>query len=343
MVSFRRRPLRGPSPSRGEVMRRGGAALGASVLLAALLGSVSTGAQQGAAPQACDNPDRSVTLYAKRIAPGRVGYGLTPSSASIPGPTLEMTEGECLAVRLLNRTNKRVSVHSHGVDYTVASDGTRLNASCTRPGGSRTYLFSTHEASPRGDGTVEAGSAGYWHYHDHCSGSPHGTGGINAGLFGAFIVRRSGDPLPDRKPFVIVMGPGVRINLRSAPRTPVFRANEGERVEFVVITHGDLFHTFHLHGHRWADNRTGIPASPDDPVQVIDNRTSGPADSFGFQVIAGEGVGPGAWMYHCHVQGHSDVGMTGLFVVRDAAGRLTQPARAALRGWRQHSASHGGH
>ncbi|MDQ3217643.1 MAG: multicopper oxidase domain-containing protein, partial [Actinomycetota bacterium] len=335
--------LRGPSPSRGEVMRRGGAALGASVLLAALLGSVSTGAQQGAAPQACDNPDRSVTLYAKRIAPGRVGYGLTPSSASIPGPTLEMTEGECLAVRLLNRTNKRVSVHSHGVDYTVASDGTRLNASCTKPGGSRTYLFSAHGASTRGDGTVEAGSAGYWHYHDHCSGSPHGTGGINAGLFGAFIVRRSGDPLPDRKPFVIVMGPGVKINLRSAPRTPVFRANEGERVEFVVITHGDLFHTFHLHGHRWADNRTGIPASTDDPVQVIDNRTSGPADSFGFQVIAGERVGPGAWMYHCHVQGHSDLGMTGLFVVGDPAGRLTAPTRAALRGWRQHSASHGGH
>jgi len=324
-------------------MRRGGAALGASVLVAALLGSVPTGAQQGAAPQACDNPDRSVTLYAKRIAPRRVGYGLTPSTASIPGPTLEMEEGECLAVRLVNRTNKRVSVHSHGVDYTVASDGTRLNRSCTKPGGSRTYLFSTHGASTRGDGTVEAGSAGYWHYHDHCSGSPHGTGGINAGLFGALIVRRPGDPEPDRKPFVIVMGPGVKINLRSAPRTPVFRANEGDRLEVGVITDGDLFHIFHLHGHRWADNRTGIPASPDDPVQVIDNRTSGPADSFGFQVIAGEGVGPGAWMYHCHVQGHSDLGMTGLFVVRDPAGRLTAPTRAALEAWRHHSPSHGGH
>ncbi|MDQ3661817.1 MAG: multicopper oxidase domain-containing protein [Actinomycetota bacterium] len=326
-----------------SLMGRSGAALSASVLIAALLGSVSTGAQQAAAPQACDNPDRSVTLYAKRLAPGRVGYGLTPSSASIPGPALEMTEGECLAVKLVNRTDKRVSVHSHGVDYTVASDGTRLNSSCTKPGGSRTYFFSTHEASTRGDGTVDTGSAGYWHYHDHCSGSPHGTGGINAGLFGAFIVRRAGDPLPDRKPFVIVMGPGARINLKTAPRTPVFRANEGERVEFVVITHGDLFHTFHLHGHRWADNRTGIPAAPDDPVQVIDNRTSGPADSFGFQVIAGEGVGPGAWMYHCHVQGHSDVGMTGLFVVRDAAGRLTDPARAALRSWQHHTPSHGSH
>jgi FtsP/CotA-like multicopper oxidase with cupredoxin domain len=118
------------------------------------------------------------------------------------------------------------------------------------------------------------------------------------------------------------------------------RANQGERVEFVVITHGDLIHTFHLHGHRWAANRTGIPAASDDPVSVIDNVTSGPGDSFGFQVIAGEEVGPGAWMYHCHVQGHSDVGMTGLFLVRDPAGRLTQPARAALERWSMGHSAH---
>jgi manganese oxidase len=308
--------------------------------VAILLGSVPTGAQQGARVQACDEPDRTVTLYATRLGPGRLGYGLSPSTARIPGPTLQMTEGECLAVKLVNRTDKRVSVHPHGVDYTVASDGTRLNSSCTKPGTSRTYFLSTHEPSRRGDGSVEPGSAGYWHYHDHCDGSPHGTGGVNAGLFGALIVRRPGDPEPDRKPFVLVMGPGARFNLRSAPHTPVLQANQGERVEFVVITHGDLIHTFHLHGHRWADNRTGIPAATDDPVNVIDNITSGPGDSFGFQVIAGEEVGPGAWMYHCHVQSHSDAGMSGLFVVRDPTGRLTPDARTVLEHW---SMGHIGH
>ncbi|MPZ92575.1 MAG: multicopper oxidase domain-containing protein [Actinobacteria bacterium] len=34
----------------------------------------------------------------------------------------------------------------------------------------------------------------------------------------------------------------------------------------------------------------------------------------GEQIVAGERVGPGPWMYHCHVQGHSDLGMSGIFL-----------------------------
>jgi FtsP/CotA-like multicopper oxidase with cupredoxin domain len=83
----------------------------------------------------------------------------------------------------------------------------------------------------------------------------------------------------------------------------------GELVEFAVIGFGDDFHTFHLHGHNWADNRTGVLFGPEDPTRVIDNRTLGPADTFGFVIRAGEEVGSGAWMLHCHVQTHSDAGM----------------------------------
>ena len=49
----------------------------------------------------------------------------------------------------------------------------------------------------------------------------------------------------------------LTINGRKAPRTPTFEANEGERVEFVVIGHGNFMHTFHLHGHRWVDGAVG--------------------------------------------------------------------------------------
>jgi FtsP/CotA-like multicopper oxidase with cupredoxin domain len=109
----------------------------------------------------------------------------------------------------------------------------------------------------------------------------------------------------------------------------------------VVIAHGELFHTFHLHGHRWADTRTGYLSGLDDATPVIDNKTVGPADSFGFQVVAGEGVGPGAWMYHCHVQSHSDSGMTGLFVVRNPDGTMSAQTRRAIKKWKKES--HGGH
>ena len=316
-------------------------------IVAAMIGSVPTTAGTVRSlvhrlPQVCDPGAETIELYAERLGKNRIGYGLTPDRAKIPGPTLKMTEGECLAVRLVNHTDKRLSMHAHGVGYTVASDGTPLNRGCVRPGRSRTYVFEAHAPFTRADGTVAAGSAGYWHYHDHCMGSEHGTEGINAGLFGALIVRRPEDPLPDRRPFVVVMK-DFTINLETAPDTPTFKANEGERIEFVVIGHGNLFHTFHLHGHRWADTRTGMPSGLEASTQVIDNRTLGPADSFGFQVIAGEGVGPGLWMYHCHVQDHSDAGMTGNLLVRTPDGEIPQAAKKALRAFKREAGTHAGH
>uniref|UniRef100_UPI0011C833FC multicopper oxidase domain-containing protein n=1 Tax=Microbispora sp. CSR-4 TaxID=2592813 RepID=UPI0011C833FC len=67
---------------------------------------------------------------------------------------------------------------------------------------------------------------------------------------------------------------------------------------------------------------TGTLTNPDDQSRIIDTKTTGPAESFGFQIIAGEQVGPGMWMYHCHVQNHSDMGMAGMFIVTDANGNV---------------------
>ncbi|NEE53581.1 multicopper oxidase domain-containing protein, partial [Streptomyces sp. SID8455] len=91
----------------------------------------------------------------------------------------------------------------------------------------------------------------------------------------------------------------MTINNKAEHNSTNFEATVGDRLEVVMITHGEYYHTFHIHGHRWADNRTGILTGPDDPSRVIDNKICGPADSFGLQFIAGERVGAGAWMYHC--------------------------------------------
>ena len=332
-------------------MRSGGgsrarALIVSCVALAALAGSLPGRAQIAPLPviadareQVCDDPDNSFSLFARRLKDGRIGYGRTRKSVQVPGPTLTMYEGECLQVTLVNDTNRKLGMHAHGVAYTVASDGTPLNNSCVPPGKARTYSFEAPPPATRADGTMDPGSAGYFHYHDHCLGTPHGTGGIRKGLYGAFIVRRQGDPEPLRKPIVLVMN-DISFNNKVAPRTPMPKVNLGERVEFVIIGHGELFHTFHLHGHRWADNRGGFVSTPADTTRIIDNKTVGPADSFGFQVIAGEHVGPGAWMYHCHVQSHSDLGMEGMFVVRNEEGLVSREARAAIRHFKS---SHGSH
>ncbi|MBC9713588.1 multicopper oxidase domain-containing protein [Streptomyces sp. TRM66268-LWL] len=297
----------------------GGAVVATGLTSMSVAGSASSASAELEVPTApAGGTVKHMKLYVEALPDGQLGYGLEKGKASIPGPLIEMIEGDTLHIEVINTLDMDVSLHPHGVDYEITSDGTRHNNSHVEPGGSRTYTWRTHVPGRRADGTWRAGSAGYWHYHDHVVGTDHGTGGLRKGLYGPLIVRRKGDILPD-KTFTIVFNDMTINNLKTGPD---LKATVGDRVEIVMITHGEFYHTFHMHGHRWADNRTGLLSGPEDPSPVIDNKITGPADSFGFQIIAGERVGAGAWMYHCHVQSHSDMGMAGFFLVAKPDGTI---------------------
>ncbi|WP_083753307.1 multicopper oxidase domain-containing protein [Actinosynnema sp. ALI-1.44] len=302
--------------------------VGLAVPAAMTLGAAAPG---GSAAQAQTGVVKKITMYAEYL-PGQttnyfIGYGLEEGKPSIPGPLLQIYEGDTLEITLVNKTDQRLSIHPHGVDYSTESDGSPLNDSFNAPGQTRVYTWRSNEMSAAEGRRFMPGSAGYWHYHDHAYGD-HGTAGLLRGMYGGLIVRRRGDILPE-KTFVVVMD-DTRINHKKAPDTPMFEANLGQRVEWLAIGHGNLYHTFHLHAHRWADNRTGMLEGPSDPSRVIDIKDLNPGTSFGFQVIAGQGVGPGAWMYHCHVQSHSDSGMSGIFLVRNADGSMPPGAQEAI-------------
>jgi FtsP/CotA-like multicopper oxidase with cupredoxin domain len=336
----------------------------------------------GVRPGGCTAIDRRINLYAVELPKDpitnqvRLGYGTTPATASYPGPLIEMIEGECLAITLYNqvpqatleslRTDPNhpigVSLHTHGVKYTQKSDGTVQSNSFVPPGGSYTYIW---YAQPRNTTTGAQGTAGYWWYHDHVVGGPHGTVGIGSGLFGGLVVRRQGDPRPDRT-YVLGFGDRQTINLRRSseadtcdeenpvPGPTCVVATVGEKVEFLVIGLGNDMHTFHVHGHSWADTRTGVIDGSKqlvDSVPIIDNKTVGPGDTFGARVIAGESVGPGNWMLHCHMQFHSDLGMSTTFHVLDENGAMTthaghapeNPVQAAPAGAGEDATAHGNH
>ncbi|OLF13554.1 copper oxidase [Actinophytocola xanthii] len=322
---------RAPFPVSRRSMLAGAAVVAAApVVVASATGSTAS-AVQGRV--------RRVTIYAEALPNNQFGYGLAPGEATIPGPLLEIYEGDTLEIELVNTTNQRLSIHPHGVNYDTASDGAPLNGSFNEPGQTRTYIWRTQTQYKASGGFYMPGSAGYWHYHDHAMGTSHGTAGVARGLYGGLIVRRRGDLLPDRQ-FTVVFNE-MTINNKVAPDTPMFEARHGERVEFVCIGHGNLPHTFHLHAHRWADTRTGMLRGENDHANVVDNKNLDPGSSFGFQVLAGEAVGPGAWMYHCHVQSHSDTGMAGIFLVRNADGTMPAGAQEAID--RFHGHDHGGH
>lgn len=162
-----------------------------SVSLASAPSATSATSAEGAPKTApAGGQVRHLTLYAEKLADGQMGYGLEKGKASIPGPLIELVEGDTLHIEFENAMDVPVSLHAHGVDYDIANDGTRMSKSHVEPGGTRTYTWRTHAPGRRADGTWRPGSAGYWHYHDHVVGTEHGTGGIRKGLYGPVVVRR---------------------------------------------------------------------------------------------------------------------------------------------------------
>jgi len=101
-------------------------------------------------------------------------------NGSVPGPTLELREGDHVIVHFRNELPEETTVHWHGLHIPFSADGSPFHP--VPPGGQLDYEF-----------TVQPGSAGTYWYHPH---PHHRTGGqIARGLFGAVIVRAADDPL----------------------------------------------------------------------------------------------------------------------------------------------------
>jgi FtsP/CotA-like multicopper oxidase with cupredoxin domain len=99
----------------------------------------------------------------------------------IPGPTLELREGDHVIVRFRNELPESTTVHWHGLHLPFDADGSPFHP--VGPGEEYQYRF-----------TVRPGAAGTYWYHPH----PHHHTGwqVAKGLYGAVIVRASDDPLP---------------------------------------------------------------------------------------------------------------------------------------------------
>jgi len=186
--------------NRPAILRR--LALGAGLVSSLALGEPAAQAR-GARPAvaAATPPDTLIApplLENLSTVPGVVEVNLTAAPARlpllpghptdvyafngrIPGPTLELHEGDRVIVHFHNALPEPTTIHWHGLHIPAASDGSPLSP--IAPGASYDYVF-----------TVAAGSAGTYWYHPH----PHQRTGfqIASGLYGALIIRAPDDPLP---------------------------------------------------------------------------------------------------------------------------------------------------
>nr|WP_137938116.1 multicopper oxidase family protein [Chitinivorax sp. B] len=103
-------------------------------------------------------------------------------NGNLPGPLIDVFEGDTVEILLENRLPQATTIHWHGLPVPPEHDGNPQDA--VPPGEQRWYRF-----------TLPKGSAGTYWYHPH----PHGTTPeqVFRGMAGVFIVRTKEDPLAD--------------------------------------------------------------------------------------------------------------------------------------------------
>jgi FtsP/CotA-like multicopper oxidase with cupredoxin domain len=301
---------------------------------------------------------QTVREYNLEIVPQDIDYGggnvwhawtyklAGEPAGTVPGPTITATVGEKVRVHVVNKLDLVHSFHSHFTEYELASDGSQANVisgvgagAMIPPGGEWTYEF-------------EATQPGIFYYHCHSAdGDLMISQHIHQGLYGAIIVKdRDEGPVRDEVifmaetghvtegedvPFYIMNGlglPGGEHALEGAYReggfeavasqlnvtVPAITAEPGEKMRVHVINIGDQIHSFHPHHTELTS--LGVLDGRPWPANVLP-LVPGAADT-----LLLEFTEPGLWLFHCHVVGHADAGMIGLFIIQEEDAEAPEPA-----------------
>jgi suppressor of ftsI len=158
------------------------------------------------------------------LIPGR-STAMWLYNGAMPGPLLELSEGQHVRIRLDNRLPRETTVHWHGLVVPPDQDGNPMEP--VQPGGSRIYEFD-----------VPFGTAGTYWYHPHA----HQTVAeqVAHGLAGPLIVRDDEDPLA-HVPEVTMFVSGLRLD-RNAQISAINRMDWmlGRQGEALLVNGGRL-------------------------------------------------------------------------------------------------------
>lgn len=239
--------------------------------------------------------DKSVTAYA--------------INGQVPGPRLELTEGDHVRINYTNHLPESTTMHWHGLVVPNAMDGpARITQAPVAPGAHFVYDF-----------VVQQSGSYFYHSHDH----PDRQQAF--GLYGAIIIRprdRATEPAADLEyvvqlqewlnrdgltyPAMLMEGalPNYfTINGKAYPATDTLHMHVGQTMKFRFIgTNNNFIHPMHMHGGPFTVvARDGVVLAPAARFEA-DVINVGPGQRYDVVWLARE---PGKWILHCHIPHHT--------------------------------------
>lgn len=222
-------------------------------------------------------------------------------NGNIPGPTIEITEGDTIRVIVKNELPEPTTIHWHGIDLPFAQDGSS-DANPIMPGTTHTYEFTTYQS-------------GTYFYHSGFNISKQEM----YGLVGFLVIHPKKQEEKIDKDIAIMLQewallPGniypnlmttdfnwFTFNGHSAPSIPILNVKQDQKVRIRLGNMVMDSHPIHVHGLRWMV--TGTEGGP------IQKTAQWPGSTVNVPVGGSRDVefvawNPGAWPFHCHKMHH---------------------------------------
>ncbi|MDB5309450.1 MAG: twin-arginine translocation signal protein [Gemmataceae bacterium] len=224
-------------------------------------------------------------------------------NGTMPGPTIQVTEGDRVRIVVHNDLPEPTELHLHGLELPIAMDGVpHITQDPIKPGGTGVYELTVHQT-------------GTYFYH------PHGAMQEAIGMVGLFIIhpKVAYTPAVDQDFALITQEFDIQgasdtpdttsmafhwltFNGRCGPYITPLVVRLGHRVRIRILNFSSMdHHPIHLHGHTfWVTGTEGgrIPESAWIPGN---NVLVGVAQVREFEFVANN---PGDWMTHCHMFHH---------------------------------------
>ena len=245
----------------------------------------------------------------------------------VPGPRLQITEGDHVRINFHNALPESTTVHWHGLIVPNEMDGpAKVTQDPVPPGGSYTYEF-------------DVGQSGTYFYHSH----DHPDRQQALGLYGALLIAPK-DPSAEVKadldytiqlqewlkrewltyPAMLMEGalPNYfTINGKAYPSTDTVAMRVGQTIKLRFIgTNNNFVHPMHVHGGPFEVVAVDGVNLKDSARYQADTVNVGPGQRYDVVWTARK---PGKWLVHCHIPHHTannnveQKGGGGLMIVLD--------------------------
>ena len=245
--------------------------------------------------------DLTVGHVRTEFIPGRVvdAWGF---NGSVPGPTIQVIEGDRVRLNVINKLPEPFSMHWHGLEIPNDMDGMPgISQDLIPPGGTFAYEFTLKQN-------------GTFFYHSHMPMQEM------MGLIGLFIIhpRTAHTPRVDRDFGIILQGWALlpnntipnslamefnwlTMNGKAGPATTPMLCTLGERVRIRIVNLSMDHHPIHMHGHQFYVTGTEGGRIRTTAVEPANTVLVGVAQARDIEFVADN---PGDWHLHCHLPHH---------------------------------------